>query len=141
MLKYYEWLLRIREYVKNTFGLDILQNLEDYPLDQDESLNEYYEKIAYQLEHMRYSDRTPSDRFYVQKSKPFFSGGKIYYEITVIPADDYSSKFNRFTAVSYTHLCSPALKTAWLSAFCARAKGFTAFSAALFTASCSIPPL
>ncbi|WP_448920982.1 AAA family ATPase [Eubacterium sp.] len=100
MLKYYEWLLRIREYVKNTFGLDILQNLEDYPLDQDESLNEYYEKIAYQLEHMRYSDRTPSDRFYVQKSKPFFSGGKIYYEITVIPADDYSSKFNRFTVFS-----------------------------------------
>ena len=100
MLKYYEWLLRIREYVKNTFGLDILQNLEDYPLDQDESLNEYYEKIAYQLEHMRYSDRTSSDRFYVQKSKPFFSGGKIYYEITVIPADDYSSKFNRFTVFS-----------------------------------------
>ena len=32
MLKYYEWLLRIREYVKNSFGLDILQNLEDYPL-------------------------------------------------------------------------------------------------------------
>lgn len=100
MLKYYEWLLRIREYVKNTFGLDILQNLEDYPLDQDESLNEYYEKIAYQLEHMRYSDRTPSDQFYVQKSKPFFSSGKIYYEITVIPADDYSSKFNRFTVFS-----------------------------------------
>ena len=100
MLKYYEWLLRIREYVKNTFGLDILQNLEDYPLDQDESLNEYYEKIAYQLEHMRYSNRAPNDRFYVQKSKPFFSGGKIYYEITVIPADDYSSKFNRFTVFS-----------------------------------------
>lgn len=100
MLKYYEWLLRIREYVKNSFGLDILQNLEDYPLDQDDSLEEYYKKIAYQLDHVRYSDRTPSDRFYVQKSKTFFCGGRIYYEITIIPADDYSSKFNRFTVFS-----------------------------------------
>ena len=100
MLKYYEWLLRIREYVKNSFGLDILQNLEDYPLDQDNSLVEYYEKIAFQLDHVRYSDRAPSDRFYVQKSKTFFFGGRIYYEITVIPADDYSSKFNRFTVFS-----------------------------------------
>ena len=100
MLKYYEWLLRIREYVKNSFGLDILQNLEDYPLDQDDSLVEYYEKIAFQLDHARYSDRAPADRFYVQKSKTFFFGGRIYYEITVIPADDYSSKFNRFTVFS-----------------------------------------
>ncbi len=100
MLKYYEWLLRIREYVKNSFGLDILQNLEDYPLDLDDSLQEYYEKIAFQLDHVSYSNRAPTDRFYVQKSKTFFYGGRIYYEITVIPADDYSSKFNRFTVFS-----------------------------------------
>lgn len=100
MLKYYEWLLRIREYVKNSFGLDILQNLEDYPLDLDDSLQEYYEKIAFQLDHASYSNRAPADRFYVQKSKTFFYGGRIYYEITVIPADDYSSKFNRFTVFS-----------------------------------------
>lgn len=46
MLKYYEWLIRIRAYVKNAFNLDILYNLEDYPLNQDDSMNEYYEKIA-----------------------------------------------------------------------------------------------
>ena len=28
----------------------------DYPLDQDDSLDEYYEKIAFQLDHVRYSD-------------------------------------------------------------------------------------
>ena len=72
MMKYYEWLLRIREYVKDSFELNILQNLEDYPLDLDESLVEYYDKIAFQLDNLRYSDRTPSDRFYVQKSKTFF---------------------------------------------------------------------
>ena len=94
MLKYYEWLIRIREYVKNEFGLEILQNLEDYPLDQDDSLVEYYEKIAFQLDNALYSKKAPADRLYIRKSKTFFAGGRIYYEITVVTADDYSSKFN-----------------------------------------------
>lgn len=100
MLKYYEWLIRIRAYVKNAFNLDILYNLEDYPLNQDDSMNEYYEKIAFVLDNTRYNSRQANYRFYVQKSKSFFVGGKIYYEITVTPADDYSSKFNRFTVFS-----------------------------------------
>ncbi len=100
MLKYYEWLIRIREYAKKAFNLDILQNLEDYPLDLDNSLSEYYEKIAFKLDHARYTRNSPNDRFYVQKSKTFFVNGRIYYEITVVPADDYSSKFNRFTVFS-----------------------------------------
>ena len=100
MLKYYEWLLRIRDYARSHFGLDILQNLEDFPLDQDDSLQEYYEKIAQKLEEILYPSKNPSDRFYIQKRKPFFVGGQIYYELTVVPADDYSSKFNRFTVFS-----------------------------------------
>ena len=100
MLKYYEWLIRIREYAKNSFDLDILENLEDYPVDQDDSLFEYYEKIALCLDRAQYTHKSPQHRFYVQKSKTFFVGGKIYYEITVTPADDYSSKFNRFTVFS-----------------------------------------
>lgn len=100
MLKYYEWLIRIREYAKNSFNLDILENLEDYPLDQDDSLSEYYEKIAFCLDRAKYMHNSPQNRFYVQKSKTFFVDGKIYYEITVTPADDYSSKFSRFTVFS-----------------------------------------
>ncbi|MDE6284754.1 MAG: ATP-dependent RecD-like DNA helicase [Bacilli bacterium] len=100
MLKYYEWLIRIREYVKKAFNLDILYNLEDYPIDKDESMDEYYEKIAILLDNTTYSSRKPSNRYYIQKCKPFFIHGKIYYEITVTPADDFSSKFNRFTVFS-----------------------------------------
>lgn len=104
MLKYYEWLLRIRDYAKRNFGLDILQNLEEFPLDQDNSLREYYEKIAQKLEEVFYPARKPAYRFYIQKSKSFFVGGQIYYELTVVPADDYSSKFNRFTVFSNTEI-------------------------------------
>jgi hypothetical protein len=100
MLKYYDWLLRIREYVKKAFDLEILQNLEDYPLEQDNSLDEYREKIAELLNSTIYTNVKPNNRFYIQKSKPFFVSGKTYYEITITPADDYSSKFNRFTVFS-----------------------------------------
>lgn len=103
MLKYYEWLIRIREYVKVVFGLEILGNLEDYPLYQDESLLEYYQKISEVLDNANYKVTKPSQRFYIQKSKPFFvkgKRGKIYYELTVVSADDYSGKFNRFTVFS-----------------------------------------
>ena len=72
MLKYYEWLIRIREYAKNSFNLDILKNLEDYPLDQDDSLFEYYEKIAFCIDRAQYTHKSPQNRFYVQKSTHFF---------------------------------------------------------------------
>ena len=100
MLNYYAWLIRIRQYVKNAFNLDILYNLEDYPLFQDDSLKEYYEKIATAIEGVNYNTSKPNYRYYIQKKKPFLVGGKIYYEITVTPADNYSSKFHRFTVFS-----------------------------------------
>lgn len=100
MLKYYEWMLRIRSYCKKTFSLAILENLEDYPLNQDDSLKEYYEKIAYQLDTAHYNDSQPNQRYYVQKIKTFFVNGEIYYELTVVSADDFTSKFNRFIVFS-----------------------------------------
>ena len=100
MLKYYEWLLKIRDYCKTVFSLDILGNLEDYPLQQDESLKEYYDKIACKLETARYYNSQPNYRFYIEKNKPFFVGGKAYYQLTITPADDFSSKFDRLIVFS-----------------------------------------
>ena len=100
MLKYYEWLLKIRDYCKTVFSLNILGNLENYPILQDDSLKEYYEKIARQIDTVKYTESIPNDRYYVQKHKPFFVNGKIYYQLTLVPADDFSSKFDRFVAFS-----------------------------------------
>ena len=46
MLKYYEYLLRIRSLLKDNCGISVLANLELFPVDLDPSLREYYEKIA-----------------------------------------------------------------------------------------------
>lgn len=100
MLKYYEYLLRIRTFLNEEYALDVLANLEEFPRETDESLIEYYEKIAARVN----SYNTPVkegfrfDRFYVQRIKPFFVNGKIYYEVAFVPANDYASKTDRIIA-------------------------------------------
>ena len=46
MLKYYEYLLRIKILLHDKYSLDVLVNLEQFPIATDESLNEYYFKIS-----------------------------------------------------------------------------------------------
>ncbi len=100
MLKYYEHLLKIKLYLKQTFNLDVLENISDFPLNTDTELLDYYEKIAERIE----SPSTLSypiaynDRYYVQKVKPFFVNQKIYYEVTFTAANANVSKFDRVIA-------------------------------------------
>lgn len=90
MLNYYEYLHRVRDLLSRTFGLDILHNLEDFPVDRDPALREYHQKIAERLEaaHRDPSGGDRSSRYYILKTRPFFNGGRIYYEVTfAIPSD------------------------------------------------------
>lgn len=100
MNRYYEWLFRIRKFVFDTYGMNILHNLEDYPLIKNDPLREYHEKIAEKIRTVEYLNRNPQDRFYIRKTKAFAVNGNLYYELTLVPADDFSSKFNRFIAFS-----------------------------------------
>lgn len=100
MLKYYEYLLRIKNHLHDNYGLDVLENLDQFPIETDENLKEYYEKIAEKIDQYK----TPIhngfrlDRFYIQRIKPFFFGNKIYYEVAFIPANDKASKTDRIVA-------------------------------------------
>lgn len=100
MLKYYEYLLRIRNFLHEEYSLDVLTNLEMFTLETDDSLKEYYEKIAEKVNQYKTPIRKGFrfDRFYIQKIKPFFSGNKIFYEVTFIPANDRVSKTDRIIA-------------------------------------------
>ena len=103
MLKYYEHLLKIKLYLKQTYNLDVLENLEDFPLDTDTELSDYYTKIAERIEspsRLSYAV-TYDDRYYVQKVKPFFINQKIYYEVTFTAATANTSKFDR--VIAFTH--------------------------------------
>ncbi|MCL2165227.1 MAG: ATP-dependent RecD-like DNA helicase [Oscillospiraceae bacterium] len=101
MLKYYEFMLKVRAYLQNQYGLAVLANLDQFPLNTDRNLQEYYEKIAEKFSYRnRSADIASSEnaRYYIHKIKPFFVNQHIYYEVTFIPATDKASKFDRIIA-------------------------------------------
>jgi energy-coupling factor transporter ATP-binding protein EcfA2 len=105
MLKYFEYLLKIKNLLHDRFSLDVLGNLDKFPLNTDSNLQEYYEKIADKLKRCNMQGVGKPEKYYIQKIKPFFVGQRIYYEVTFTPANDYASKFNRviaFTSLEIT---------------------------------------
>lgn len=100
MLKYYEYLLRIKSHLYDNYNMTVLSNLNEFPLNTDQELSEYYAKIAQRID-------VPSsncmlihntDRYYVHKIKPFFVDEKIYYKVTITNAYSTTSKFDRLIA-------------------------------------------
>ena len=100
MLKYYEFLLKIKKYLYEKFSILVLENIQDFPINFDKELIEYYTKIGQRIESptvgrekLRYNDR-----YYIQKIKPFFVNQNIYYEVTFTIANGNISKFDRVIA-------------------------------------------
>ncbi|APC50077.1 helicase [Virgibacillus halodenitrificans] len=102
MLKYYEYLLKIKNLMHDRFSLAVLCNLDKFPLNMDSNMQEYYEKIAAKVEHYNIQSVGKSDKYYIQKIKPVFVDQRVYYEVTFTPANDYASKFNR--VIAFTRL-------------------------------------
>ena len=100
MLKYYEYLYRIRAAVYQNYSLQLIPNLESFPVDLDPSLREYYERITARIEcsHSTNHARDRKDRYYIQKNRPFIFNGRIYYEVTFCRAVNKVSKFDRLIA-------------------------------------------
>ena len=100
-LKYYEYYMMLREFAKKQYGLDILHNIDKFPVNMDKAVIGYYRAVSscftksYDvIDYMR------SERLYVMRSKPVIVDQSIIYENTLIPANDVVSKFDRFIAFS-----------------------------------------
>ncbi|MDY6331043.1 MAG: ATP-dependent RecD-like DNA helicase [Fibrobacter sp.] len=101
MIKYYKYLLIVKDFVKKHCNLEILQNISDFPINTDKDLDVYYQAVAQKIEQTkpaiepRVSDE---NRYYIQKIKPFFVNSEIYYEVTFTMAFSNISKFDRVIA-------------------------------------------
>lgn len=100
MLKYYEYLFDIKLLLGDKFELNVLENLEKFPLHLDPALQEYYEKIAYEIENQSSGKKYGNyyDRYYITKIKPFFINQKKYYEVTFTTAKGNENRFDRTIA-------------------------------------------
>lgn len=107
MLKYYDWLIDIRYYLDKEFGIQMLQCLDEFPLNRDTTTLEYQAKIANCISEVDFSgsaSKLSKERYYIQKATPFFVDNKKYYEITFTSVNEQSSKFNRHIAFSMLHI-------------------------------------
>ncbi|NRT75131.1 ATP-dependent DNA helicase [Clostridium beijerinckii] len=104
MLKYYEYLLKIKSLLKSRYNMNVLDNIDKFPINLDSNLKEYYEKIAARIDGLKQYGlkNVYNDRYYIQKIKPFFVANQVYYEVTFTTASDKASKFDR--VIAFTRL-------------------------------------
>lgn len=99
MLKYYGYLLRLRVFLKKEYNLEVLDNLNKFPLNQDRSLLSFYEAVAIEIEKkVDYKKDLSRFRYRVIKSKPFFVNDQIYYEISLVNIKSKNGKNDRVIA-------------------------------------------
>jgi len=105
MLKYYQYLLEAKNLLSHYYGIEVLHNIDKFPLHLDDTLQEYYKKISEKIEYHPAVLHTDSkDKYYIQKIKPLFVNRKIYYEITFTPVDDRKNKFKSNRVIAFTKL-------------------------------------
>lgn len=97
ILKYYEYLLKIKSLLVNEYNIEVFSNINKFPIKLDKTTQEYYEKIAKRID-VPLIGKTQKDRYYIQKIKPFFINNGIYYEVTFTKSHDKVSKFDRIIA-------------------------------------------
>ena len=105
MLKYYQYLLEAKNLIWHYFGIEVLHNIDKFPLRLDDTLQEYYKKISEKIERHPVSLHSDSkDKYYIQKIKPLFVNRHIYYEITFTPIDDRKNKSKSNRVIAFTKL-------------------------------------
>lgn len=84
-LKYYQYYLQIREFMRQEYQMDILHNIVKFPVDTDNAVQEYREKITALINrHYEYRTFSHEPRMYVHKTVPFIVSNRLYYEITLL---------------------------------------------------------
>lgn len=98
MLKYYDFLWRIRKYLRDNHKIDVLENLEKFPRELDEEDKAYSQLIANAFKSVK-SEFNPvkQSRYYIEKQTTFYVGKERYFEVTLQLADKYATKYNRLT--------------------------------------------
>ena len=100
MLLYYKPLIQIKDFVFKNYGLDVLTNLNKYPLDLDDTFLNYYRSIQTVVFKDRLLQNGETGNYYVFKKRPIWVDKKLMFELTLGPANDYADKQDRFVAFS-----------------------------------------
>lgn len=105
LVKYIPYFHKLKKFMKKEFDIDILENLYKIVNNKNDSQQKYYDSIAKII--INPYKNSPnvdlsSERYYIQKIKPFFSWNELFYEVTFCRASDNTSKFERI--IAFTNL-------------------------------------
>lgn len=100
MLRYYEYLLRIKKLLINRYDIEVLQNIDKFPLRKEYKTEKYHQLIAQKIENRIEKENVNFnvDRFYVKSIRPFFNNHEVYYEVTLNAVNSKNTKFSSIIA-------------------------------------------
>lgn len=102
---YYRYLCLIKKLLKDEFDIDVINNIDLFPIYDDKSMKENYDIICNSVENANKTNKKAvNGKFYVEKCTTIFSKGDIYYELTLSKATDYNNKFERLTFYSKVYI-------------------------------------
>ena len=99
-LMYIKYLAAIKSLLKTRYSFDVLTNLDRFPLDLDNTFYNYYLNIQRVVLNDDGFGNFETDYYYVYRKRPILLGGKVIYELTLGPVNDFSDKFDRFLVFS-----------------------------------------
>lgn len=104
-IKYIPYLIKMKTELKEKYGIEVLKNIYKYPLDLDESIVKFYEKILYVLR-MPYdpSIKYTRNQYFIRKRTMKYINGYIFYEYVLDVSDDKVNKFNTFVCYSFKNI-------------------------------------
>jgi hypothetical protein len=81
MIKYYEFMLKTKYFLKRQYGTDVFSNLCNFPLSVNNNYYDYYDRIAEKLTAIQQQtnmNTSANARYYIYKIKPFFVNQNIF---------------------------------------------------------------
>lgn len=102
MVHFYSYLVKIKKHLKDKYGIDVLNNLNLYPLNTDTIMEKYYSTINRTLQAIeRENPFGYKDIYYIHNKKTVFINNSILYEYTISIVNDNYDKADKMIAFSH----------------------------------------
>lgn len=102
LIKYLNYLIELKKFMKIKYNMDILEKLYSFPLNVEKNMENYYLQICNHIKNVPFNRNSGiiANQYYVKKVKPIIFNNNIFYEVTLSDATDYINKFNRIVVYS-----------------------------------------
>lgn len=102
LLKYREYFVLCKELATKELNISILSGLDNINWDEDPGLSQFYSLILETIKSTEISTSTfiAKERYYLYSRKSIFSKERMFYEYALVPAMNFTSKFDHVIAFS-----------------------------------------